>query len=372
MVAGASIAGLHAACILARAGRDVIVLERIRSLDPTARSLIVTATMLDLLGDVGSASVMNRIGSYELIGGEQQLIAGFDRPDLIIERATLLRSLAKEADAIGVRIEVGARVLAIEDGGVRLERSGVEDRIATNEVVVAQGAAGRPPVGVAGWPAPTAPLIQALVRLPDDLPSGRFRVWFRPDLTPYFLWLIPESPTTGALGIIGEHRHDARRILDRFLDEIGLRADGYQAARIPIYEGWRDPIRRIGRTRVLLAGDSAGHVKVSTVGGVVTGLRSAAAAASVVLGHDARRAYLPLRTELGAHLIARRALHGLDAAGYDRLIAAASRSPEILGHATRDDAVRLMASALLANPRLLRASTGALLRSTRFRAHRDR
>jgi len=49
----------------------------------------------------------------------------------------------------------------------------------------------------------TVPLVQAIVNLPRTAPDTT-RVWFVPDDTPYFYWLIPENEHRGALGIIGE------------------------------------------------------------------------------------------------------------------------------------------------------------------------
>src|SRR5207245_203225 len=112
------------------------------------------------------------------------------------------------------------------------------------------------------------------------------RVWFIPQDTPYFYWLIPESSTQGALGLIGAgppvgpsaHRplaergeenrkskiesrqsHDpptargeacvkaevssTRRLLERFIERLGLTPLEFQAARIPVYTGWV-PVRR--------------------------------------------------------------------------------------------------------------------------------
>jgi len=51
-------------------------------------------------------------------------------------------------------------------------------------------------------PIETVPLVQAIVRLPKDCPPDTTRVWFVPDDTPYFYWLIPESAERGALGVI--------------------------------------------------------------------------------------------------------------------------------------------------------------------------
>ena len=70
----------------------------------------------------------------------------------------------------------------------------------------------------AGWPSQAAvSLIQALVDLPEDMSPSTVRVWFVPERTPYFFWLIPHSPTQGAIGLIGKGARETRRVLAGFL-----------------------------------------------------------------------------------------------------------------------------------------------------------
>ena len=80
------------------------------------------------------------------------------------------------------------------------------------------------------------PLLQAVVTLPKDQASDTARVWFLPNETAYFYWLIPESGDRGVLGLIGERGADTHRCMERFLEKQGLTALGLQGARIPVYE----------------------------------------------------------------------------------------------------------------------------------------
>src|SRR5207249_7597277 len=113
------------------------------------------------------------------------------------------------------------------------------------------------------------------------------RVWFIPEDTPYFYWLIPESPKRGAAGLIGEDGPQTRRALNRFLEKQHLEPLEFQAARIPLYTRWIPVRRRLSGANVYLVGDAAGHVKVTTVGGIVTGFRGATAVAEAILNGGA-------------------------------------------------------------------------------------
>src|SRR5207245_3382372 len=98
-----------------------------------------------------------------------------------------------------------------------------------DSVVGADGAASRV-ARAAGWPpVETVPLVQALVRLPKDCRPDTTRVWFVPDDTPYFYWLIPENESRGALGLIGEGSGQAtKKSIERLLDKENMEQREWQ------------------------------------------------------------------------------------------------------------------------------------------------
>ncbi|NQS92468.1 MAG: hypothetical protein HQ574_08675 [Chloroflexi bacterium] len=70
-----------------------------------------------------------------------------------------------------------------------------------------------------------------------------------------------------------------------------------------------------------LVGDAAGQVKVTTVGGTVTGLYGGKAAAEAILkGSTFRKAYQNGQGELDLHLFIRNLLKKMSAEDYQRLI----------------------------------------------------
>src|ERR1700730_1182427 len=206
-VIGGSASGFFTASLLSQAGCAVEVLERSEELDPTPRTLIVTSHMRTLLGKVGERAVINEIRKFELFTDGRAAQGPLARPDLIIERSQLIRGLAEQAKSRGVKVSFGNRFVSLDSNGTGL-RVGIERaRDARTEerhadvVVGADGALSRV-AQTAGWPRqPTVPLVQAIVRIPSDMPSDTVRVWFIPDDTPYFYWLIPESRERAVLGL---------------------------------------------------------------------------------------------------------------------------------------------------------------------------
>lgn len=376
---GGSAAGLFAASILARKGLPVRVFERIETMEPAARTLIVTHRMRNLLGQAADRSVVNEIRRFELFTDGRAATIALKEPDLIIERRTLIQALAEEAQQAGAAIELGRRFHALHPNGrglvLEVERcsDGNKEEIHAGTVIGGDGASSRV-AKAAGWaPLETVPLVQAIVPLPKDMPPNTARVWFIPQDTPYFYWLIPESPTTGALGLIGETGADTRLLLERFLEKRKLEPIEFQGARIPLYSRWVPVRRKIGGSFVYLVGDAAGQVKVTTVGGIVTGFRGAIGVTDAILNGGTSRELRTLRRELNLHLLLRRSLHDFQQADYSRLVDLLNDfAKEPLCQYSRDEAWKILWRIGLRQPRLiLLALRGLLMGRSWFQRARD-
>ena len=365
VVVGGSAAGLYTAACVARGGREVNVLESKPTLDPAPRTLIVTNYFRQQVNGSAGASILNEIRRFELFTDGRSATVPLKQPDLIIERSRLIRSLAREAQAAGARFKYDTRFLGLSPNGnglhVDVDRAGNRERMHADCVVGADGAVSRV-ARAAGWPAvETVPLVQAVVKLPKDCPPDTTRVWFVPDDTPYFYWLIPESQDRAALGVIGERARDTKRCFDRFLEKKGFEPLEWQGARIPVYKKWVPVRRTVGNGKVYLVGDAAAQVKVSTIGGIVTGFSGASAVANAIL-KKGRGELLALRRELGTHWLIRRALHHFQQQDYCDLVDMLSNSTrESLGEINRDESTRLLWNVLRKQPKLVLLGLRGLL-----------
>lgn len=358
-VIGASAAGTFAAVLLARRGYQVRIYERTPELSPEPRTLIVTSRVHDYVGSLIDTSILNEIHSFELIAGGRSARIPLLVPDLIIERSELIRRLVKEAIDLGVEIHFDHHLEDMLVAGDALQlsfRSSARTKRTTQTALTVIGADGAQSTVArcAGLPThETAPLVQAIVRMPSNLLPHESRVWFTPQITPYFFWLIPESPEIAALGVIGNSRGKVRAALDAFLDEQQLQAVEYQAAKVPIYTRWLPGEKTLGSSRVFLVGDAAGHVKVSTVGGVVTGFRGALSVVEKITTRGPGHGASSLRRELGTHALIRRVLNRFDDRAYEELLSLTTRSlTSSLSHYSRDEALRVLWAAAKDDPRL--------------------
>jgi flavin-dependent dehydrogenase len=373
-VVGGSAAGLLTASLLARKGVPVRVFERIENLEPAERTLIVTHRMRSLLGPAAERSVVNEIRRFELFTDGRFATFPLKDPDLIIERRALIQGLADEARKAGASVELGRRFHSLHPNGrglvLEVERcnDGSREEVRAATVVGGDGAASRV-AKAAGWdPIETVPLMQAIVKLPKDMPRDTTRVWFVPQDTPYFYWLIPENEKIGALGIIGEDGPSMKKAFDNFLAKKNFEPLEFQGARIPVYKRWIPVHRRVGNGSVYLVGDAAAQVKVTTVGGTVTGFRGALGVAEAILNGGVSRELRTLKRELDLHLLLRRSMHDFQQADYSRLVDLLNDpARNSLSLYSRDEAWKILWRVCLQQPRLIWLGLrGLLTRNSSF------
>src|SRR5882724_6093031 len=366
VVIGSSAAGLYTAARVARGGRRVSVLESKATPDPAPRTLIVTDYFKNQISAAARSSILNEIRRFELFTDGRSAQVTLKQPDLIIERSRLIRTLAEEAAQAGAKLRYDTRFLDLSPNAkglhVQVDRGGKREELHAASVVGADGAASRV-AKAAGWPpVETVPLVQAIIKLPKNCPPDTTRVWFVPDDTPYFYWMIPESAERAAVGVIGENGVQTKRCFERFLEKKHMEPLEWQGARIPVYRGWVPVHRQIGNGEVYLVGDAAAQVKVSTVGGIVTGFRGALGVAQALLQNGKSRELASLRRELGTHWLIRRALHHFEQRDYSQLVDLLDASTrQSLGEINRDESARLLWNVVRRQPRLVLLGLRGLL-----------
>jgi flavin-dependent dehydrogenase len=127
----------------------------------------------------------------------------------------------------------------------------------------------------------------------------------------------------------------------------------WQGAQIPLYRRWIPVQRRVGAGDVYLVGDAAAQVKVTTVGGIVTGFRGALGVAQSILYRGGSRELKTLRRELDTHWLIRRTMHHFQQADYSRLVDLLNLpTRSTLSEITRDESARLLWNVLRRQPRL--------------------
>jgi flavin-dependent dehydrogenase len=360
VVVGASAAGLFAAHQLAQAHVPVRVYERSDQLTSLARTLIVTPEIERVLGFSAEPAALNRVHTLELCAAGRAVPIALKEPDLIVERAELLRMLARRAVRAGAEIVYGHDFRGFHTDGeqtvvaFRERATGETHGVAARAVVAADGVRSHVARRLGVPSTPSVTVLQARVSTVGTTDPGIGKVWFVPQDTTYFYWLCPESAGTASVGLVDVSPQAARAKLDRFLAEHGWEPQGYQAALVPLYRpGWTHT-RRIGRMDVLFVGDAASQVKVTTIGGTVSGLLGAQAAARAIVRGTSYAAELrALDRELRLHWAIRGLMNRFREHEYDVLLQLlGGRVGQLLEIHNRDRLARVFWSILAVQPRL--------------------
>ena len=368
VVIGASSAGLYAAEILAKSGKRVAVFERAESFAPEIRTYIITPGLFRVMPDIESELILHKINAIHLQASRECAAIKLSSPDLIVERVQLITTFVKRAKKAGVEIHFGSEFkgLTIESGITRIKilSNSAEKLIKADCLIGADGVASAVGKAAALPNPPTVTLLQAEINLPANWDPGVVKVWFDFGDTPYFYWLIPYSETKAVVGLITQPGANIRVLLDRFLAEKNFHPLFYQSGQAALYSPGNRIESRIGDLTILLVGDAAGQVKVSTVGGTVTGLFGGQAAARSILdGVTYQITRLSSKRELDVHWFIRELLEKMDQKDYERLVKLISPNVQsFLCRYDRDAMRRQFWKLILIQPRFIPLGLQLLLR----------
>lgn len=370
VIAGASTSGLFAAYLLAKAGVEVDVYERAAAIDPAVRTLIVTDKINEVLGFVPHEIILNEVKHIDLFSKSRSSKMELDRPDLIIAREKLILMLARMSEEAGVKISLKRRFLSFASGqnGVAVRYKDLETGEDKNEkadyLIGADGVYSAVAKAASYNGHLQTALLQARIKLPKDVSRETYQVWFDRERTKYFYWLIPESDDIAAVGLISDEPREGSESLKSFLAERDWTPLEYQASMVPMHKyEYSAKVKEIS-SRVFLVGDSTAQVKVTTVGGVVTGFRGVRSVVEAILeGRKVNAESRGLKRELDLHWLVRKVLDGFSDDDYDRLIDFIDgQLKHVLSTVTRDDLAMMYLKLVASQPRLVMMSAKGLLR----------
>lgn len=369
IIVGASTAGLFAAYLLAKERIPVQLYDERKTLDQPSRTLIVTGKLTEVLGFVPHECILNKANRMELISSQRHAPIRLKEPDLIIERQRLIQLLARKGSAEGAEICLGFKFLGFEDEKDRLvvslrdQATGRDHTVTTSVLIGADGVLSNVAKAASRNSREKVAIAQAKVVLPERVPSDCVKVWFDREQTEFFYWLIPESESRAVIGLISRNGRKAKESLEELVSSQGCEPLEFQAAQVPLHDPLLKPSRAISNSRILLIGDAGGQVKVTTVGGVVAGLRGARAAVKAVAEQAPyRKTVRGLKAELDLHSLMRAVLNRFDDRDYDRLLGLLdARTRNLLAAHNRDEFKVAFLRLLLTQPRLLLLAAKALL-----------
>lgn len=271
VVGGGSIAGLAFAAEASKRGSSVLVLEEHGEIgEPEKCDGLVSLRGLRRYGyEPGPEVVQNEIASAVIHSPHDKHFAvnATALDVVVLDRSAYDKQVAREAETRGAIIRTGARV-----AGTIQNRQGVsvtvdDETIQSKYYIDATGPASSPKGGI--------------------LPAAKYEVegeWIKERVVEVFLdagrypgffaWVIPFGRQKAKVGAAG-FGVSPFRALDDFLADRPSRI--LRRISAPIYVG--GPAAEFVRGRTIFVGESAGQVKPTTAGGIMTSIGGAAAAA---------------------------------------------------------------------------------------------
>ena len=271
VVAGGSIAGLTFAAEASMRGASVLVAEEHTEIgEPEKCDGLVSLRGLRKYGYPPEEGVVqNRIASAVVHSpsGKEAAVSAASLDVVVLDRSRFDKQAAKTATDKGAEVRNGVRVLsALErDGAMHVDVGGAH--LVAKYFVDATGPSSSPRRGI---------LPAAKYELEGDwIRDGVVEVFMDAELYPgFFAWVIPYGRHLAKVGAAG-HGINPFRALDGFLSD--RPSTVLRKVSAPIYVG--GPKARFVEGRRIFVGESAGQVKPTTAGGIMTSIAGAAIAA---------------------------------------------------------------------------------------------
>jgi digeranylgeranylglycerophospholipid reductase len=271
LVAGGSIAGLTFASEAAKRGARVLVAEEHPQIgEPEKCDGLVSLRGLRKFGYAPEARVIqSQIASAVIHSpSDRQFAVNATALDVVvIDRSEFDKQVAATAASHGAEIRTNARVSSVVqmDGGVQAKVGA--DTVISDYLVDATGPASSPRRGI--LPAAKYELEGEWIR------EHVVEIFMDADRYPgFFAWVIPYGKHRAKVGAAGQGINPFRA-LEAFL--AGRSSTVLRRVSAPIYVG--GPSRQFLDGRRILAGESAGQVKPTTAGGIMTSIAGALIAA---------------------------------------------------------------------------------------------
>ena len=271
VVAGGSVAGLAFASEAAKRGANVLVAEEHQEIgQPEKCDGLVSLRGLRKYGYApGQASVQNKIFSalFHSPSGRHFAVNATALDVVVLDRSAFDKEVAASAERNGAVVSLGRRVVRADQKEDRREVLVGGERVVSKLFVDATGPASSPRRGI--------------------IPAAKYELegdWIREHVVEVFLdaarypgffaWVIPFGGHRAKVGAAG-HGVSPYKALEGFL--AGRSFNVLRRVTAPIYVG--GPATDFVEGRKIYVGESAGQVKPTTAGGIMTSIAGAVMAA---------------------------------------------------------------------------------------------
>jgi len=284
IVVGGGPIGSHMACMLARQGCEVVVLEKKGRVGHKQCCTGIIGQECVRAFDIDEGVVLRKVKSARLFSpaGKTLYIRRAEYQASILDRAAFDLAMARKAQDAGAQYIFNRTVhdIRVTREGVEVHCGGKENDLIAKAVVIAGGHGsrlteklelGKMTDFVAGAQ------VEVTTKEQDEV-----EVYFGRDIAPgFFGWLVPTTMGNARVGLLS--RRAPEKYLKRLLESLAAEGKIVPGEWTPSYGAIPlRPLRQTYGARILVVGDAAGQVKPTTGGGIYYGLLCADIAANVL------------------------------------------------------------------------------------------
>ncbi|MGM5479829.1 MAG: FAD-dependent monooxygenase [Nanobdellota archaeon] len=285
---------------------------------------LVTDSLKQFLTPKEIAKIRLNTPQRTIIQGPQSSLEIEQQHNIVIDNTLFENILYDRALNAGSTILTKARYRSSEGNNHYFNKEGERKRINTTKLYGTDGPHSRvrkvfglkKQHTMMGW--------QARVKTQDDSETIRFY----PHIGTYG-WEIPEGEGIVRIGIAG-----TKKEFDAFIKGKGTIIDT-QHGPIPLYDPRKKNTITRNNTTARLLGDAGGHIKNTTGGGIIPGMK----AVENTIQH---RNMTGLNANLYSHFLVHNITNNFSDKEWDRFIKAGQQHTDLLGRESREDALRLL------------------------------
>lgn len=303
IIVGAGPSGLSSAIEIAKSDLEVLLIEEDKRVGlPRHCTGIISNEAAKLIGYPAFMSTINKVKKADIIYGDKKISLGFsEEVTCILERVKFEEYLLKEALNKGAEIKFGERVRRIRNEGSKVLVDTNNSSYEARALIYAAGS--KPPIIQYESPY-SIPAIQYEIE-GDVEDEEKVEIIFTEEAKGFFAWKAPISKDAFLIGLANEN-YSPKIMLDKLIEKKKIK--GKMNA---IYSGRIVKSKAMAKNyfkNIAFVGDSAGHVKPTTGGGLFYGILGSRITAILfskyILTKDER--YLKELEKLNNNLIAKR------------------------------------------------------------------
>ena len=352
-IVGAGPAGSYLACLLAKQGQKVTIIEEHDSVGKPVQCTGIVTHSIEKFFRLKNEVIAKRLNKVIVVSKNNRISVDVD--EIVMWRDKFDMFVADMAESEGAQILLGHKF--IDFGGknsirVKDKKNGTIKEIKSDVIVGADGPYS-PVAKAAGMEFNSKNYIGMQAKVKVDMDISSFETYFGSDFPNFFGWCVPESEGIARLGI--GCFENAQQYFYKFLKARTGREDilCWESGLIPVY----NPKKRLQKDNVYLIGDAATQVKATTGGGIIPSFKAAQTLCDCILNKKNYNKEFRKQSgrELMLHLRIRNILNKFSDADYDKLLNLMEKEKvrKILKKYDRDTPLPLVINILLKEPRFL-------------------